>query len=64
MDEIKKLFEIVDKGIITLDEFRYIANHEFVSEVIYKQPDGKHDDCAKYLVKYINADSDMIYVKQ
>lgn len=63
MDELKKLYEIIDKEVITLEELRYIANHEFVSSVSYQPADGKHDDCAKYLVKYINADSDMIYVK-
>lgn len=49
MDELKKLYEIIDKEIITLEELRYIANHEFVSSVSYQPADGKHDDCAKYL---------------
>ncbi len=64
MDEIKKLFDIIKKEVVTLKEFQYIAAHDFVSEVISRPADGRHDDCVKYIVKFINADSDVIYLKR
>lgn len=64
MDDTKKLFELIDKEIVDLKEFQYIANHDFVSEVKYVESNTKYPDYAKYIVKYINADSDSIYLKR
>lgn len=64
MEETKKLFDIIKKEVVSLKELQYIANHEFVSEVIYRPADLRYPNYPKYIVKYINADSDVIYVKR
>lgn len=64
MNDYKKLIEIVKKEVVTLKEFQYITNHDFVAEVVSRPSDGRHVGCAKYIVKYINSDSDAIYVKR
>ena len=63
MEDNSKLFELVKKQIVNLKEFQYIANHDFVSEVVFVKADSKHPGCSKYLVKYINSDSDTVYLK-
>jgi len=64
MDNNKKLFETIKKEVVSIKEFQYIANHDFVSAVTYTANDGLHENCARYIVRYINADSDVIYVKR
>ncbi len=64
MEDNSKLFELIKKEIVNLKEFQYIANHDFVSEIVFEKADSKHLGCSKYVVKYINADSDAIYLKR
>ncbi len=64
MDDLKDLYSIVKKKFVTVDELRYIANHRFVKDVSYQPTENSGNNFSKYLVRYINSDSDMIYVKK
>ena len=64
MDELKKLFDLIKKEVVTIKEFQYITNHEFVVSVTFVEGNKRHSDCAQYIVRYENADSDVIYVKR
>ena len=64
MDELKKLFDLIKKEVVTIKEFQYITNHEFVTSVTFVEGNKRHRDCSQYIVRYENADSDVIYVKR
>ena len=67
MDELiqdKKLYKLIQKRVLTLQEFQYAANHEFVVSVEIQTPDKTRPALTRYLVKYQNGDFDTIYLKK
>ena len=60
----KKLYKLIQKQVLTLQEFQYAANHEFVASVEIQTPDKTRPALTRYLIKYQNGDFDTIYLKK
>ena len=58
----KKLYKLIQKKVLTLQEFQYAANHEFVASVEIQTPDKTRPALTRYLVKYKNVGLDTVYL--
>ena len=60
----KKLYKLIQKQVLTLQECLYVANHEFVYSMEMQTPDNARPALTRYLIKYQNGDFDTIYLKK
>ena len=64
LTEDKKLYNLIQKQVLTRQEFNYVIEHDFVSSLKHQPFDKKHPTLVKYVVEYINGNFDTIYLQQ
>lgn len=62
--EDKKLYKLIEKKYLTIQDFQYIVNHNFVTSSEKQTPDKTNPLMEKYIIRYQNGDWDTVYIKK